>query len=375
MTWFLIAQAKAGEPTGVAKITIDGEIGRSWWDDSAVASNDFMNAVKALGDVSEIHIDMNSPGGSVTDGLTIANYLRQHKARVVVNVLGQASSISSVIAAAADQVVMGLGAFMMVHQPWTVAVGNADVMRAMAADLDTINDGILECYVAKVGEDKRAEMEALVKGSDGDGTILSAEMAVALGLADSMDNDIKAAASVSALSHAMARAAAEATVLMAKDEVKPMTALDALALAFGIEASEVDPEDLAAQIQALREESGKAAATLDESIAALTLTTLQAKAPALVEAVLATADHGAAVSAERERVGTILKACETTGQFGHLAKLIDENWEASKASDYVLAAAAGSEAHIQGSHSPEGGQISGLDSSKIYARRNRKTTN
>lgn len=365
--WF---EAKAGDSEGVAKITIDGEIGRSWWDDDSVASSAFMNEIKAFGDLTEIVIDMNSPGGAVTDGLTIANYLKQHSAKVVVNVLGQASSIASVIAAAADEVHMGLGAFMMVHQPWTVVVGNADNMRAMAMDLDTINGGIIDAYVAKVGEDKRSDMEDAVKGTDGDGTILSASAAIDLGLADSM-LEINAAASVSAMAKSMARAAEEAKVLLdvQTPEDKPMTTVQALALAFDLEPDQIQAENLAEWIQGQREKVG----TLEAST--ITLAVLQAHHPELVTEIQNTTDHGAAVetalTAESERIMEILKACATTGDFSNLEKLITEKWEAKQASDYILAAAAGGQ-HIHGTHSPEGGQNTGINSGKIYADRLKK---
>lgn len=372
--WY--AAAMAADKEGLAQVTIDGEIGSSWWDESGVNSHSFMTALNAMGDLQTISIDMNSPGGSVTDGLTIANYLRQHTARVVVNVLGQASSIASVIASAADEVNMGLGSFMMIHQPWTVVVGNADEMRAMAMDLDTINAGMLEAYVAKVGEENRDAVAELVKGTDGNGTILSAEMAVDLGLADTIHMEVRAAASVSGLCQAMARAAAEAQALLhpvdqaQQEDPHTMTAIAALSLAFDIPEDQVQAqaENLAIQILQLRTEAAEQA----EGVG-ITLETLQASHPALLSSILEGADHAVAVSeavgAEVERVTAIIQACNTTSDFSQLDKLVTEGWEASKATDLVLAAAAGAE-QIHGSHSPEGGAvIKGIDSGLIYSKR------
>lgn len=77
-----------------------------------------------------------------------------------------------------------------------VAIGNADELRALAGDLDKIADGIMAHYVARVGADNRERMQTLIKGDDGQGTILSAEEVVELGLADSVMVETKAAASL-----------------------------------------------------------------------------------------------------------------------------------------------------------------------------------
>lgn len=370
MKWFT-AKALVDKPRA-AHISIDGEIGEDWWDESGMSSHAFMSAVKALGEIQEITLDINSPGGSVSDGITIANYLRNHQAKVTVNVLGQASSIASVIAAAGDEVNMGLGSWMMVHQPWTVVLGNADELRALAGDLDKINEGIMTHYLARIGQDKRNEMLALLKGEDGiDGTILSAEQAVELGLADNVMIETRAAASIASLAKAMANGAEQARAkLKTHEPAKAMTARDALALAFDLSPEEADEKaaDLGDQIMALRQ--------------APTLASLREHHPGLVEQIeiLAKADVDVSakakemVDAERARAVAIVKACETTGQSQLLEKLVDSGMPEDQASEYIydVAAASGNKQAINGSHSPEGGQKAGVDHNAIYARRNRK---
>lgn len=365
MTWFQ-AKALADKPL-FAHVAITGEIGKSWWDDDAVAAGDFMRAVNALGDLNEITIDINSPGGSVSDGITIANYLRDHKAKVTVNVLGQASSIASVIAAAADEVNMGLGSWMMVHQPWTVVAGNADDLRALAGDLDIIRDGIMAHYVARIGEDKREEMLALVQAE----TILSAEDAVALGLADKLLVETKAAASVSVLARSMALAATAARDKLALPP-EGMTAQAALATAFGLDPEQVDAQagQLAEQIKALRNPAN--AESLREQHPKL-VADIETQARASVDTAEITQT---AVTAERARASAIIKACDTTGQPQLIDKLITNGMAEASAQEYIfdVAAASGNQQHINNNHSPEGGHKAGIDHNKIYARRNRKTT-
>lgn len=387
MKWFT-AKAQAGNPR-VAHITIDGEIGRSWWADDGVASNAFMREVKAMGELDEIIIDANSPGGSVTDGITIANYLSAHPAKVTVNVLGQASSIMSVIAAAADQVNMGLGSWMFVHKPWTVGMGNADQLRALAGDLDTIGDGIMKHYMARVGEANREEMLALLTGEDGDGTILSAERAVELGLADNHMVETKAAASMVGLARALAHGAeqARAKIQQHAQPPKAMTAAEALALAFDLtpEEAEAQAADLGDQIIALRQ-----AQTGSDDLEPITLVAnalmldpeeMRTNPKQIIDKLkdlrengsFSAADLTAEVQRERARVSVIVKACQTTGQAQLLDKLIENGMPEEQARGYIydVAAASGHQQSIHNSHSPEGGHKASIDYARIYARQNR----
>jgi len=189
----------------VASVIIDGTIGIDPWDSTGESSKAFIAKLESLGDINSIELTLNSPGGSVADGLAIANYLRSHPARVVVDVIGQASSIASVIACAGDEVIMALGAFMFVHQAATVARGNARQLRAMADDLELIDTGILDCYVQRVGVRRREEMRNLVTGTDGEGTLLTARECRRLGIADRVDEGATAQADVAAVARLVPR--------------------------------------------------------------------------------------------------------------------------------------------------------------------------
>jgi ATP-dependent Clp protease protease subunit len=349
MTWFNLAALQDGEQTHNI-VTIDGEIGASWWSSDGVASSDFLNAVAELGDIESLHINMNSPGGSVTDGLTIANYLRQHKAKITMTVLGQASSIASVIACACDEVEMGVGSFGLLHYPWTIASGNEHDLRAIADDLAVIRQGIMENYVAKTGEDKRKEIEALLLGKNNQGTLLSAEQWVELGLADSLMVESKAAAnansSMSMLMSAITHAAAQARTAIAKAEEQPELTLEV--------------------IQSKHAE-------LYQAIAAQANAEFEVTAKAEFEA-LAVVRVNEAVALERTRATEILSACASTNQIHLAEKLLSNSMSLEDARQYIfdVAAAASASQGIFNSHSPEGGQSKGVDTSSIYAKRNRK---
>lgn len=98
----------------------------------------------------DVEININSLGGSVTGGLAIANAFKGYsKGKVTANVLGIAASMASVVACAADEIRMGKGAFMMVHNPWTIALGDANDLRKEADTLDQIKASIIAFYQSK----------------------------------------------------------------------------------------------------------------------------------------------------------------------------------------------------------------------------------
>ena len=140
--------------------------------------------IKDLNDIKAktIHIRLNSPGGSVFDGTAIFNAIKQHKSKTITHIDGLAASISSVIALASDEIRMAENAFLMIHDPWSIVIGNADVMREEADLLDKISGTIAKTYVAKTGKDEE-EIKELMNAE----TWLSAEEASEMGFVDVVD--------------------------------------------------------------------------------------------------------------------------------------------------------------------------------------------
>lgn len=163
---------------GTAEVSIDGPIGQDWYGDGITAKR-FRADLTALGDVSEILVRINSPGGEVFDGFSIYNALKEHKAKVRVHIDGLAASIASVIAMAGDEIQMGVGAMFMVHSPWTIAMGDADNMRATADMLDKVSVGLVDAYVARTSQSRKT-VEGWMDGE----TWFTRDEAVAAGLAD-----------------------------------------------------------------------------------------------------------------------------------------------------------------------------------------------
>lgn len=167
-----------------AEVLVYEQIGEDWYGNGVTAKK-FREQLQALGELDEITIRVNSPGGEVFDGFAIYNELRANKARKIVHIDGLAASIASVIAMAGDEIVMGLGAMMMIHDPWTIALGNSTQMRQQADVLDKVKVGLVDAYAGFNGAKDRSEIESLMTAE----TWFTAEEAVEAGFATRLAGD------------------------------------------------------------------------------------------------------------------------------------------------------------------------------------------
>lgn len=177
-----------------ADVFIYGEIVSYQWDESDTTATSLKKELDNLGDVADINLYINSPGGSVFEGVAIHNMLKRHKAAVTVHVDALAASIASVIAMAGDTIVMPKNSMLMIHNPWTFAMGNAAELRKVADDLDRIGGSAFQTYIQKAG-DKLSETK-LQEMLDAE-TWLSADEAYEFGLCDLVEEANQMAASVS----------------------------------------------------------------------------------------------------------------------------------------------------------------------------------
>lgn len=163
-----------------AEVFLYGEIG-GWW--GGIEAAEFVRELAAL-DVDEIQLRVNSPGGSVYDGVSIMNALRRHPARVIATVDGLAASAASFLIQAADEVVMGHGTELMIHDAWGVCIGNANAMDRTRQDLDRLSNTIAGIYAERAGGEVSTWRDAMLAE-----TWYTAEEAVTAGLADRVDGD------------------------------------------------------------------------------------------------------------------------------------------------------------------------------------------
>lgn len=167
-----------------AELDIYGDI-TSWpWLESDVSAYNLSQQLAQLDDVTEIHVNINSYGGEVAEGLAIYNALMRHPARVTTRCDGFACSIASVIFMAGDERVMNQASLLMIHNAWTYASGDANELRKQADDLDTITGASKAAYMGRVSitEDELAAMMD-------EETFITPDDAVSMGFATAIEGE------------------------------------------------------------------------------------------------------------------------------------------------------------------------------------------
>jgi ATP-dependent protease ClpP protease subunit len=142
-------EIRAATSDDAATISIYDTIGENW-EGTGLTAKRISAALRSIG-VRELTVNVNSPGGDFFEGVAIYNLLREHKAKVTVNVMGLAASAASVIAMAGDEIRMGDGAFMMIHNAWGVTVGNRHDMINAAAVLEPFDAAMAKLYAQRTG--------------------------------------------------------------------------------------------------------------------------------------------------------------------------------------------------------------------------------
>lgn len=161
-----------------AELILYGSIGSDeYWDD--ISDKAFKQDIENLGDVENITLHINSPGGSVFSAVAIANTLKNHKAKITANIDGLAASAATIITSACDTVRMPKNALFMVHNPITFAYGNNQDMQKTLEMLNKVKNSIIETYLNKAKTNK----ETLSELMDNE-TWMSAEEAKEYGFVD-----------------------------------------------------------------------------------------------------------------------------------------------------------------------------------------------
>ena len=156
---------------------LSGEISDETWYGDEVTPKLFKDELNS--GEGDITVWINSPGGDVFAAAQIYNMLRDYKGSVTVKIDGLAASAASVIAVAGDTVLMSPVAMMMIHNPATLAIGNAKDMEKAIGMLNEVKESILNAYEDKTGI-KRSRLSKMMD----DETWFNAKKAVELGFAD-----------------------------------------------------------------------------------------------------------------------------------------------------------------------------------------------
>jgi ATP-dependent protease ClpP protease subunit len=227
-----------------AELLIYDEIG-GWF---GTYADEFVEALAAV-TAPNLTVRLNSPGGSVFEGIAIANALRSHPADITVQVDGIAASIASVIALAGDRLVMMPHSQLMIHDASGVCLGNAADMAQMAQLLEQQSDNLADVYAAKAGG-TRAEWRARMQAE----TWYLAAEAVEAGLADEVGQPRRGPGSVPDASEMAARWDLSVFRYAGREKAPAPAAVAAAPTASiepNVEGSPVSDEDVAAVARAV----------------------------------------------------------------------------------------------------------------------------
>ena len=175
----------------ILELSIYGDIEpdtHDFWSDEIIPSETsarhFKEVLEAHPTVKEIHLFINSMGGSVVEGTAIYTLLKRHPAKVTVSIDAFACSMASGIAMAGDYITMSPAAVLMIHNPWTIACGNSVQLHKAAEDLEVMGEAFRQMYLLKAG-DKLSEKK-LIELLDAE-SYLTAQQALDLGLCDEIE--------------------------------------------------------------------------------------------------------------------------------------------------------------------------------------------
>lgn len=150
----------------------------SWFDDEVTPSAFREELVQGKGD---IEVWINSPGGDCIAAAQIYNMLMEYPGDVTVKIDGIAASAASVIAMAGTEVQVSPTSLIMIHNPFTVAIGDSEEMKKTVLMLDEVKESIINAYEIKTSL-SRNKLSELMDAE----TWLNAHKAIELGFADAI---------------------------------------------------------------------------------------------------------------------------------------------------------------------------------------------
>lgn len=167
-----------------ATINIYDVIGEDMWSQGMTAK--VVSSVLRKAGGEDVTVNINSPGGDFFEGLAIHTLLSDYEGRVKVRVVGLAASAASVIAMAGDDVEIAESGFLMIHNAWTVALGNRNDLAEAASMLEKFDKSMVSLYASKTGMDQDE-----IAGMMDKETWVTADEAIDMGFASAVLNKDK----------------------------------------------------------------------------------------------------------------------------------------------------------------------------------------
>lgn len=141
----LRAAADTGNDIGIFDV-----IGEDYWGEGVTAKR-ISAALRAIGKDQPVTVNINSPGGDMFEGLTIYSLLREHEGEVTIKVLGMAASAASIIAMAGDRIEIARAGFFMIHNAWSISIGDRNDHHAFADYLEPFDRAMGDIYASHTG--------------------------------------------------------------------------------------------------------------------------------------------------------------------------------------------------------------------------------
>lgn len=140
-----------------------GEISEYSWYEDDITPKEFNKDLKAMGEVEQITVRINSGGGDVFAAVAIYTRLKEHKANIAVKIDGWCASAATIIAMAGDSIEISVGGIFMIHDPAAGILGyyKADELKKIADELETIKQSIVNCYMT-VTDKSEDEIKSLM---------------------------------------------------------------------------------------------------------------------------------------------------------------------------------------------------------------------
>ena len=266
-SWY---QIRAKKDEDYAEMSITDEIGL--W---GVSARDFINDMKRVKG-RRINLTLHTPGGDVGDGIAIYEALAQHDGGVSIRIEGIAASMGSVIMLASDDRSMSDNSMIMIHNPWTIAAGDAEAFEKAASDMRKFESQLVNIYVKRTGLDEQTIRDMM----DAE-TWMTAEEALANGFVGEVYETTKAAAKLCDFRGQIAARLGKTGPTIALQKVKqPETKI-------AMSDNKNTPEDKSLELQAKIDELNAALESKETEIAEL---------KKLAEAASAQGEDGIAVA-------------------------------------------------------------------------------
>ena len=262
-----------------------------------------------------ITLNISSPGGVVTEGLAMVDMLEAYEGEVTTLGYGLVASIASVVLLAGDKVRMTPNSFLMIHNPWTLAMGDSTELSATADLLAKMEEKLKNVYVSKLEKSGKTSGNLALKVKrwmDAE-TWFTAQEALDAGFIDEIQEASKQA-NIIQMQPALARYVNVPAALFNNQKPEKMTAKEMLAKALAMLGGADEPETVEAvaepqapemtteQAMEFLSKSGYKVMTADE-VAALT-----AKSAEVEETNVQLAETMQALAAEMQAVKAQVKS-------------------------------------------------------------------